>query len=1261
LNLDVEMDRDGAESVPLRCVDFCEGGLFLQPGADPGDLPVLDGRPVTAGERVWISFESDTSHGRQSLRLSVRIARVLEGGLGVSFDPPDISSIVALQRMTQEQEQTGDGPDAARLAVLDGVHMRLSRWLRSTLERAVKSACAELFVQARDATNNLLQTEYMDAMRDLERVGDGVSKSCRIAILRGLERLSSPSRRLQEEDAGASDPTLDSSGLALVDTGSFDDWVTAKNIMSRAEPGLRDAIYELSRRLSELSGRTVDDFTNPAGLQQIGMAFNESLQNLGLNKPARKAIYKAFDEVIVASLGGLYEQLNEFLVEQGVLPTVTRPAATPRDPSQPDQAEAAQPSPQEKGETPAEVLEPPGAPVHEEGSAPARVVPPSGGYAGPGAVPQAAEPAAPSRGGSWADYHAGPAAAEATAPVSAAPSRAPGPAPDPAPAVVAPSPPPNTAPMPLAGGTMAAYPGHALADPAHADPAQAAPVPLGAAYRAARSIMNLRRGAAAGAGARGAAPVGAASQLPQPPSAALQLALNAAQRSSDFNQPAAGSSLRLKDRLRGALARDGVSLSPAQEEVMDVLSTLMEALLGDPMVTNEVKPRLKRLAVPMLKVAMKEQEFFTDESHPARQVVNRLGMLELPEELGPGGDGYSLREHVDPLLDRIIADDSTASREFMRALPQLDGMLQHQGERFSAQVRDLVGSADHARAVAAAATVPVADGPAVAPWVARTAHLRAGDVLRFGEPGGEGHARPLAWVSDDHSLFVFTDRDGSNGTSMDRAQLARAMASGHAALVDAPQMPTMDRGVVSMLDRMHAGMSQERDRDRVTGLMSTQHFVGVVETALERSREDGARHALLALDVDGFDVVQERGGRKAAESLLRKLSRLFGGQVGAHGALTRRDEHEFLLLLADHAFMDAKRFAKRQCRAVANSRVALKGEQFTITLSVGMAPVTRAVRSAGQAVAHARAALATARRGGNQVKIFDPDEDVAPTENDELNLTATVSAVPKAAPARGRGGDDASDAGIDDGGSAELLQLLDGGDIILTRQLVQPLGEGEQSPHYEVLLGTPGEEGERATGSIPPHLIPAAEAADCMGDVDRWVIRNVLGWMQRNRRALLRSGGYAINLSGNTLSDPTLLDFVMHEFTESAVPPAKVIFEVTESVAIDRLSNAVDFIRTMREYGCRFSIDDFGAGHATFTYLKTLPVDFVKIDGLFVREMASDSNGQAMVRSIHEISHLLGKKTVAEHVESDQALALLKEMGVDYAQGYAVSRPERLD
>jgi EAL domain-containing protein (putative c-di-GMP-specific phosphodiesterase class I) len=218
-----------------------------------------------------------------------------------------------------------------------------------------------------------------------------------------------------------------------------------------------------------------------------------------------------------------------------------------------------------------------------------------------------------------------------------------------------------------------------------------------------------------------------------------------------------------------------------------------------------------------------------------------------------------------------------------------------------------------------------------------------------------------------------------------------------------------------------------------------------------------------------------------------------------------------------------------------------------------------------------------------------------------------------------------------------------------------PIGADPSAlPHYELLLGVKDEHGE--TG-LPGAFLQAAERDNRMPEVDRWVIQEALRWMAGHSTSVDEVGGYFINVSRITLADESLADYVRGIIAETGVSPEKVIFEVTESSAIDSSPLAVNFMHAMKEYGCRFSLDRFGNGEASLAHLEALPIDFVKIDGSLVRDIASDPRDLKVVRSLNEIGHFLGKKTVAECVESQEVLARLRQIGVDYAQGFGIEKP----
>ena len=239
----------------------------------------------------------------------------------------------------------------------------------------------------------------------------------------------------------------------------------------------------------------------------------------------------------------------------------------------------------------------------------------------------------------------------------------------------------------------------------------------------------------------------------------------------------------------------------------------------------------------------------------------------------------------------------------------------------------------------------------------------------------------------------------------------------------------------------------------------------------------------------------------------------------------------------------------------------------------------------------------------------------------------------------------------------QLDKAMDDGRLILNCQRIAPVqvaSNGSRS-HYEILLTMRDELGDLMP---PSEFILAAETYNRVTMVDRWVVENVLTWMADHRNSLDSFGGFAINVSGHSVNDESFADFVLEQFSRMQAPTSKVCFEITETAAIANLDNARDFMNRMKIIGCRFSLDDFGTGLSSYSYLRNLPVDYVKIDGVFVKELEQRTpSDYAVVRSINEIGHYLGKKTIAEFVENDAILTQLREIGVDYAQGYGIEKP----
>jgi len=243
--------------------------------------------------------------------------------------------------------------------------------------------------------------------------------------------------------------------------------------------------------------------------------------------------------------------------------------------------------------------------------------------------------------------------------------------------------------------------------------------------------------------------------------------------------------------------------------------------------------------------------------------------------------------------------------------------------------------------------------------------------------------------------------------------------------------------------------------------------------------------------------------------------------------------------------------------------------------------------------------------------------------------------------------------------AAKIDKALDNDDLHLRCQRIMPLATDDSyHDHYEILLGMADDLGEQ---SSLQEFINAAESYKRMADIDRWVIKTSFKWIADHRTELDHVSSFSINLSGHSLNDMGLMEFVMKQMRDTNVPIGKICFEITETLGIANLSDAADFIKRFKTTGCMFSLDDFGSGMSSYGYLKSLPVDYIKIDGVFVKEMATNPNDYAVVKSISEIGHFMGKKIIAEYVQDDETIQLLQDLGVDYAQGYGIEKPRPLD
>ena len=422
-------------------------------------------------------------------------------------------------------------------------------------------------------------------------------------------------------------------------------------------------------------------------------------------------------------------------------------------------------------------------------------------------------------------------------------------------------------------------------------------------------------------------------------------------------------------------------------------------------------------------------------------------------------------------------------------------------------------------------------------------------------------------------------------------------------------------------------LSYEASHDALSGLINRREFEIRLQRALDSAQATATSHAVCYLDLDQFKVINDTCGHVAGDELLRQLAQLLQSRVRSNDALARLGGDEFGLLLHDCSMADALGIANALLRAVEQYQFVWGASTFTVGASIGVVPLSGNFRRITQVLQAADAACYAAKdQGRNRVHVYQEDDAVVAQRHGEMQWVARVK------------------------------RALTENRFLLEAQPIVPILT-EPPPalrSYELLLRM-----RELDGSIVPPgaFLPAAERYNLTQRLDRWVISSALHWLAANPATTERIGRVYVNLSGDSLGDPQLHDFIRAVLDETRVAPTKVGFEITETAAIGNLTRANQLIAELRRLGCAFSLDDFGSGVSSFAYLKALTVDWLKIDGLFVHNIVHDRIDYEMVRSITDIGHVMGKKVVAESVESAAVLDRLKQIGVDYAQGHALGAP----
>ncbi len=434
---------------------------------------------------------------------------------------------------------------------------------------------------------------------------------------------------------------------------------------------------------------------------------------------------------------------------------------------------------------------------------------------------------------------------------------------------------------------------------------------------------------------------------------------------------------------------------------------------------------------------------------------------------------------------------------------------------------------------------------------------------------------------------------------------------------------------VSESRELNRKLSYHASHDILTGLVNRREFEARLERSLRSAKARETQYALCHLDVDQFKIINDTCGHSAGDALLGQVGALLKTKIRWRDTLARLGGDEFGVLLESCSLDDALVMAEQLRETMRNYKFVWEERTFRLGCSIGVVPITGDSEDVATVLSSADSACQAAKEGGrNRVFSFQDNDIDLMRRRREMQWAARIN------------------------------NALEESRFELFRMTIQPLQKHEPGAHYELLLRMRDETGKIVS---PDNFINAAERYGITPQIDRWVVEHALRWLvseadERERLALC-----SINLSGQSLGDADFLPFVQKLLKSSGIDGTKICFEITETAAIASFSQANRFIAALKEeQGCKFALDDFGTGLSSFGYLKHFPVDFLKIDGSFVKEILRDPIDREMVRSINEIGHLTGKQTIAEFAENEEIINMLRSLGVDYAQGYGISAPTRI-
>ncbi len=1230
--------QPGHIEIACEIRDFCLGGLFLKftnPEAAIGSLA------KRADAAVEIVFTPVSINSTQTFRIPAQLKRLSPLGIGVSFAKHPVDALRALQklRMARHRQRLADLPHSdAHPQLRDASTTLLSETLLQVHDQMMRVLGDNLNAASIQAGGIAEHSGLLSAVQEFSKHAASVQS-------RFVQQIMDALKQARPVQTQATRDTTEG-GLALVNELDFEDWLSTSSEAHKLEEQFREQLADIEPRIGQLFAFSCDQSNNPFGPAVIGHAYRSALEEVPVIARARQVAYATLRDVLSDQLAPLYAELLALLPVSHAEIEYNHPAESPQPQQTPPAPHADTPT---QADTSAATGISTGK-APQQGTLrrltdslmdfvrgqPDMTAAPSGPMGAPS--PTASTPAAATSGSAMSG--ASPQGSGAAQGASMAP------------------------------GTSGHQPGMTSAPRVSHSPvlqrlAAAGALPANVTYEMQRSVdmfgalfdtMHAEKSVS-----EGMRPffqqletslINLAMSDPQflsSPSHPAHKVLNTLDRISmvagDNGKISDARLLRLMSRWTDRINAEADKNPGVFEEARTQLERVVKPLLNErasrvfrlqemcegrqdaevtkQRILHKLLARMEERPVPnaviellnggwrnVLLMAEMRHGVDSDEASEAWQVLQQLCTWLDPEQAGPPttSDIQGLLQRIDQSLTHVCADKFSQDRIVDQLAAALfdEDKSQHQHTAVAARLND-------------AASEPLSEAQDNL-----AERLRVGDWLQFKTLDNPLN---LIWIGDQPHVYVFANYRGIKKLDLKRPDLLQSLENGDAEWTEDLELPLMDRSYSAMIQKMQRDLLWQSSHDPVTGLSNRKSFFRAIRRNWLRSQGTDGGYAIGVIQFDISNPSGESAGEEIRTPILRELAQILPPHLPVNAQFARAGESglAFWIEVADSAAAQAQ--AEDLLGVIAEHPQEINGTRYQVRAAIGLMWSTDCL-SPETYYDNANAACTRARESGIAVMAYSNEAE----DNSVLALAQWAH---------------------------ELAAILANNRLSLNCQPVAAASDAARTPlYYEVLLH-PTVQDERSIATR--DLINVAARLQRITEIDRWVVKRVLQWMRDHADKMEVLGGFSINLSGQSTTNPLFLKFLLSELAHSDIPSNKLIFEISEIDVVEGHAQTQLFMRQLQRHGCRFTLDDFGIGNSSYTSLKGMKLDYLKLDRTLVKEIATSMIDEALVRSILETGNFLGIKTVAGFIEDAESLAKLGEMGVDCVQGYLIGEPVALE